>query len=105
LIHLPINGTGHRQRLVREEAAAGLGWGGGLMDAVALNSELLDVGLSREPGNRWKWCIRRRVLEAAAPTCEDVEKAGGGGNRVRRKQGGAWRCAAGKERRTERGSI
>ena len=75
------------------------------MDAVALNSELLDVGLSREPGNRWKWCIRRRVLEAAAPTCEDVEKAGGGGNRVRRKQGGAWRCAAGKERRTERGSI
>lgn len=64
LIHLPIDGTGRRRRLVREEvegvrwasgeeAAAGLRlrWGGGHEDVAALNGELLDVGVSREPGN------------------------------------------------------
>nr|BAD08742.1 hypothetical protein [Oryza sativa Japonica Group]BAD11571.1 hypothetical protein [Oryza sativa Japonica Group] len=58
------DGTGRRRRLVREEvegvrwasgeeAAAGLRlrWGGGHEDVAALNGELLDVGVSREPGN------------------------------------------------------
>uniref|UniRef100_A0A0E0AAM9 Uncharacterized protein n=1 Tax=Oryza glumipatula TaxID=40148 RepID=A0A0E0AAM9_9ORYZ len=64
------------------------------------------VGVSREPANRWRWRIRRQFLEKAAPTCDNIKKAGGGGDLMRRKQGvGEWRQQGGALRRWQGGEA